>query len=179
MEFYYSKRASSYAGRPFTYPLDPESFRSSISRLGRQQGRVEFLRGLALGNFDTFEVPQHLTGILQLHSKLSRRLEIGGNDLTPTEVTKLKKQKLTLRDAIAKSSYDPDRGPRISDTVVHPLTLDTLQLLQSYLKELLVKIRRNFGPTSTKISGIEAALKRVEARMAKLSPNEFALFEAA
>ncbi len=122
-------------------------------------------------SFDNFQVPQHLTGILQSHSEISRRLDIGGNDLTPVEVTKLKKQKLALRDAIAKAPYDPDQGPPISEIVLYPLTLDTLQLLKQRLEQKLLQIKRSYGPTSPKIGKTEAVIAQVSARIGQLSPS--------
>jgi hypothetical protein len=122
-------------------------------------------------SFDNFEVPQHLSGILQLHSEISKRLRIGKEDLTPVEVTNLKKQKLALRDAIAKAPYDPDQGPPISEILLYPLTLDTLQLLKKRLESKLLQIKRSYGPTSPKIAKTEAVINLVAARIKQLSPS--------
>ena len=122
-------------------------------------------------NFDTFEVPQHLVGILQKHSEISKLLRTGKNDLLPEHVTRLKKLKLLLRDAIAKAPYDPDQGPPISEIVLYPLTIDTLQLLKNRLEQKLLQIRRSYGSTSPKIGKIEAVINQVATRITQLSPD--------
>lgn len=116
-------------------------------------------------NFDNSGFPSHLAGRLQAHSQVQERLEIGKNDLTNEEITKLKKQKLKLRTEILQTSYRTDCGPRISEAVLHPLSVDTLLILERRLKDEFDYTKTQVGPSSPDFKKLEDLLRRVTGRL--------------
>ena len=114
--------------------------------------------------------PKHLCGLINAHNDVSDRLQIGANELTPIEITKLKKRKLLFRDAILAKCLD-GTGPEVTDSVLHPLSLETLQLLEEKLRTGIIDLKSRVGPTAFKLRTLEALHVKVLTRLQSRGHN--------
>jgi hypothetical protein len=108
--------------------------------------------------------PKHLCGLIIAHNDESERLRIGQNVLTNIDIQESKKRKLALRDAILAKCLD-GTGPEVTDSVLHPLSRETLVLLEDKLRVGILDLKTRVGPTAFKLRKLEALHVKVLTRL--------------